>query len=238
MTLQVILGTCTSCSYCTSLWLTIVLDLKPVTLTNYFTVLGTSRIKFLLWCTALRSASTLLWMTGHPLEAWNIFEFSAKSPFSPFDGPLTRLTAAFNRLTTIAEAPKARSFSPSLTRSSPEALWQRWSRDTPHVGKIADSAHCKALTQHSARLELCYWCSVCPRSAQKEADPDSQVTKNDICSNQICANTVESIQAKETAQKTRHMRTGHEASSTIRSTSPMKKLVYKTSYINILIVPR
>ena len=154
---------------------------------------------------------------------------------------MTRQTAVFNRPTTTDEAPKARSFSPALTRSSPARLkveCQRWSRDTPHVDKNADSADCKVLTQHSTRNEkLCYRCTVCPRSALKEADPDSQVTKNRISTNHICANTVESLQSQRDRPESK---TGHEATytGTMSSTNPMKKLVYETSCINIIIVPR
>lgn len=110
------------------------------------------------------------------------FEFSVESPLSPFDGPLTRQTAAFNRLTTITEASKARSFSPALrhdlaSRSNAKSAVVTWYTTWWQNGWLstlesADSAH------HMD--EGPFFVPVCLRSDLREADPNFQVTKNDI----------------------------------------------------------
>jgi hypothetical protein len=86
---------------------------------------------------------------------------------------------------------------------SPEGRMPKrwWSRDTPRGGKTADSAHLKSLTKHSTcdhcrSSEKPFFVPVCLRSALREADPNFQVTKNDIL-NVVYRARVVKIHARE-----------------------------------------
>ena len=63
--------------------------------------------------------------SNRPSTNFGRLKYILMSPFSPFDGPLTRQTAAYNRPTTTAEAPKVRSFSPASTRSRSKVEWPK-----------------------------------------------------------------------------------------------------------------